>query len=164
MPSRPIPPLRPPTDGSAQLGRDDNLIWDLPGDKVRTKQPPASRAPQQRQAAARKPAAPAQAEPEPNVNSDLIGQAANQRMNRILDARDVLSTDFRRLQAKKAELIRWDRAAQEKFQRAFGSADLELRQQVLIKLDGALKQTANRLAQVQERLDFEVFMQSKNRG
>jgi hypothetical protein len=84
-------------------------------------------------------------------------------MVQAVAAQRTLALTNARLEAKRAELQRWDERAQEKFRRAFGTTQEEVREQVLSRIDQEIQRNNQLLAVIAQNVNFEFYLQTKNR-
>jgi hypothetical protein len=162
-PSQPLPGNtqgnagRPANPGVDVVRGGDALDWDLPQD---TKHGRAKDTGPRPDAAARS-GQPANIRPP--VSADRQGGSWNDRMVQAVNVQRTLVLLNARLEAKRAELQRWDEQAQEKFRRAFGTAQEEARQQVLGRIDQEIQRNNQLLAVLAQNVNFEFYLQTKNR-
>jgi hypothetical protein len=82
-------------------------------------------------------------------------------MSRAVAAQQALAASNARLEGKRAELTRWDAAAHEKFQRAFGTTDERARRAVLQRIEQQLQKNQQVLAAIADGVNFEFYLQTK---
>jgi hypothetical protein len=121
----------------------DGAVWDLPADKR----------PDGRTAANPTPAV---VQPRP-----ASGPTFNDRMAQAIAAQRLLAAQNARLSTKRAELQRWDEAAQEKFQQAFGTTDAAARQLVLRKVEQQIDRNAKLMVTLADAVNFEFYVRTK---
>jgi hypothetical protein len=168
------PPVPTPAveDDGSEVG--DGLVWDLPADaKTRiakaakdgatgrrapgraarpgSRGPAGSATPQRR--AAEPPASETAERPQ--------GGSFHDRVTRAVAAEKALAAANTRLEAKLAELERWDAVAQEKFHRAFGTTDERVRQAVVQRIEQQREKNLRLMAAIADSVNFEFYMQSK---
>ena len=80
-----------------------------------------------------------------------------------MTAQQVLAAQTARLEAKRAELQRWDEAAQAKFRQAFGTTDESARQLVLRRIEQQIDQNTKLQAAIAETVSFEFYVQTKRK-
>jgi hypothetical protein len=158
-----------PAPGADPEDGDDSVVWDLPeGPKSRNAKRPAvgsgsgeerlravsavrsgsrppapanpadRRVPAPEHRAIRPPAEPVEGEPKATATR-AEGRSYSDRVTRAVVAQQALAAENARLEAKPAELERWDAVARDKFRRAFGTTDERMRQLVYQRIEQCRK-------------------------
>lgn len=89
------------------------------------------------------------------------GASRNEQIVKTVLVQQALVAQNVRLQAKRAELERWDRPAREKFLRAFGTTDEAARERVLRRIDGLLERNFKALVAIADNVNFESYLESR---
>jgi hypothetical protein len=153
-PAAPTPQAPRPANPNPGTGED--VDWDLPADTSKEPAPAAGdRRSTTKPVTPRPAAAPTAPAPATGSFSDRVTQA--------VALKQALAAQNARLKAKWAELDRWDATAQEKFRRAFGSSDEQLRGRVMDRIEQLIDRNNQSIAAISENLNFEFFLQSKKR-
>jgi hypothetical protein len=87
--------------------------------------------------------------------------SANDRVLRAALAQQALAAQTALFRAKRAELERWDRAAQEKFAKAFGTTDEAVRERVLQRLDALIDRNIKAMAAIADNINFQAYLESR---
>jgi hypothetical protein len=86
------------------------------------------------------------------------GESWNERVVKAVQLQQAQAAQNARLEAKKAELERWDAPAQEKFRRAFGTADEAVRQRVLERIGALIQRNQQTIAAIADGMNFEFYL------
>jgi hypothetical protein len=157
------PPARPTTPEEADLeqllnkqrkqaGQGNLPVKPLPAQATNNAGPSG--------ALARTPATPATATPATPV---VRGPSQNDRIVKAVATQQALAAQNVLLEAKRAELQRWDRPAQEKFLRAFGTTDEGTRDRVIQRIDALIERNLQAMTTIADNLNFESFMENRKR-
>jgi hypothetical protein len=124
--------------------------------------PPARRVSVTERDAARPPSRPAEGEGEPQTQpARSEGGSYNDRVVQAVAAQQALAAENARLGARLAELERWDTVAQDKFRRAFGTADERVRQLVFQRIEQRRERNQQLIAALADGLNLEFYMRTK---
>jgi hypothetical protein len=104
------------------------------------------------------PAARTTAAPKP---ASVDGASYADRMTRAVAARQTLVAQNARLDGKRRELLRWGSEDQEKFRRAFGSTDEQLRRAVLQRIEQQQARNRQLMAAIADGMNFDFYIQTK---
>ena len=176
---QPEPEQLPPTPAPDRgLTLNDDVINDLPADAklaIRAAARKAGKGPVIPTVAQRVEAVPGPSTPAPTpasparlpVAAPVAAQSTshnptfNDRMAQVIATEQNLAVQTARLEAKRAELERWDDVAQEKFRRAFGTVDEAARQRIIQVLSQQITRNRQTLAALAEGVNLDFFLQSK---
>jgi hypothetical protein len=99
--------------------------------------------------------------PAPSPTTRAQGLSFHDRVAQAITTQQALLTANARLEAKLAELQRWDEAAQDKFRRAFGTTEERVRQAVAQRLLEQRQKNLQALATITDGMNLEFYLQSK---
>jgi hypothetical protein len=131
----------------------DEVVWDLPeAEKIRIREAVRARTSPRVQ--------------QPSSSSGNIAPVSTpvvpERLVRAVAAHKALATQVAKLMAKRAEIERWDGPAQEKFRRAFGTTDNQVRLRVLQQIDRQIQEASRLMASLADTIRFEFYVSQKN--
>lgn len=89
------------------------------------------------------------------------GATYNDRVTKNVLLQQALAAQMARLLARRAELERWDPAAQAKFRRAFGNVEENTRQRVLKRIDALILRNRQASAALADNVNFDFYLAGK---
>jgi hypothetical protein len=134
---QPVPqPIPQPSAVSPPANAEVEPVWDLPEDKTK---------------------------PSPKDNTSSATAGLSERLMQAGAVRQTLITQNAKLIAKRGEMLRWDDAAREKFERIFGTSDEAVRRRVLQRLEGEILQNQKLIVALTENMSMELYFQAKRK-
>jgi hypothetical protein len=93
--------------------------------------------------------------------SGIRGESRNDQIIKAVAVQQALAAQNARLEAKLAELKRWDSQAQEKFLRAFGTTDETVRQRVIQRIDALIERNLQTMESIADSVNFDFFLEGR---